>query len=689
MSWIDIVGVAGLLATLIGIYLGWGPWREHRKKSKRDDLALLTEFARTILKDCKEGSAARFPYAEVKGAIRLTCLLNNETRPRDLVRELAKQPPSGEPPKPTLVVGEYGQGKTIACGALAQELASSFLRAPRDGSLPVLIPLREYPDLSSLDKVALTSIRRLHNFDVDPDAYKRARAAGRLVFILDGLDELLSKDHSAAVRDHLDTLLNDAAFRKNPLIVTTRPNVFSQLDVSYFKSGFNWITIQLPTLNQVYGYLSSKGLLAFLAMIQHADAELLQGLIRRPLFLDMITASAASLQKIHTAQDITESKIYDQYFNAWYLRELPKMGPTLKTLTLEQVDRILSLAANEMTTQNRTYITESEFVGIVQKEAQADPRHDLDTLERQATNRLLLVPEFSAGGRRFTFRHDSLRSYFCARYFYRQFIDNPEVFLLSAKFDTISLLFFLALARTEQAAHTVLSKINDTEVGNRTYRKDILGLLALHWAIDNKKLDSEYFRHFCANAEPSIRSLLLLNLSNRDLSNLDLSGAKLGSAMLRNSRLLGTSLANTDLRDASLDGAKLSKAILDGTVITGASFKFTDFANAHLKNIVGSEADFERAIMKAASLTDCKFDKSSFTQVDLTEATVESCTFRTSPFVSALFDNSMLSACVWHACDVNGTSFRGAKLKSCEFRDTNIGDAVGLPTDGWTDGRLQ
>src|SRR5437870_4029664 len=112
MSWFDIVGMAGLVATLVGVFLGWGPWREHRRKRKRDDVAVLREFARRVVKDYKDGSAARFPYAEVKGAIQLSCLLNNDTRPRELVRELAKPRPQGEQPKPALVIGEYGQGKT-------------------------------------------------------------------------------------------------------------------------------------------------------------------------------------------------------------------------------------------------------------------------------------------------------------------------------------------------------------------------------------------------------------------------------------------------------------------------------------------------------------------------------------------------------------------------------------------------
>src|SRR5262249_3614688 len=154
------------------------------------------------------------------------------------------------------------------------------------------------------------------------------------------------------------------------------------------------------------------------------------------------------------------------------------------------------------------------------KEAKKDPGHDLVTLEKQATNRLLLVPEFAPSERRFTFRHDSLRSYFCARYLHQQFISDPNLFVATATFDSGSLLFFLAIVKNEQAAHSILSNISHSEVHNQTYRKDILGVLTLYWAIDNKKLNSDYFRDFCANAPPPMRALLVSNLSNRDFSSL-------------------------------------------------------------------------------------------------------------------------------------------------------------------------
>jgi uncharacterized protein YjbI with pentapeptide repeats len=688
MIWVELgLAIGGIVITVL---LGWGPFMHYLRTPKPvDDTTVLTQLAKTIVKNYKDLPVLLYAYAEVKGAIRLNCVANNEARERDLVTELGRAPGPGEQPKPSIVIGEYGQGKTIACGALAYELASSFLKSPDSGRLPILVSLREHPDLNSVDQVALASVRHLHNFDLNQEVYNRARSSGRLVFVFDGLDELVSRTNTGTARDHLEHLRHDAAFRDNRLIVTSRPNVLDKVDVATLKESFDWITIQLPTLTQVYRYLKQRGLLALGAMINSTDAELLRDLIRRPLFLDMITASATSLSDIKSAKDITESRIYDRYFDEWYRRELPKMGPAIKGLTKEQVDRILSSAAYKMTLKNSHAIDEDEFVAVVKEEAQSDPRHDLDTLEKQATNRLLLVPEFSKGCRRFTFRHDSLCSYFSARHLTREFVSDPGRFAEAAKFDSVSLLFFFAGLKENQAAHTILSGLYKTDRQNRSYRRDLIGVLILYSAIDSKDVEMGYLRDFCASAQSEVRALLLANLSNKDFSGLDISNLNLSNAVLRNSNFSGTVLKNVDLRNGVLDGAKFPASTIECSSLAGASFKLADFAEASLRNVVESSgADFERASFKKSKIDHSNFVRSRFLQADMSEARILSSVFDHSQLVSATLDNSTLDMCRWRTCDVNGASFRGATLSSCEFSDTNTGDAVGLPIAGWTDGRL-
>src|SRR6266850_2649283 len=105
MNWIEILGLVGVAATLVGVYLAIGPWRDYRRNRKLDDFTIWKEFARRVVKNYKEFSVLRYPYAKVDGAIPLSCVINNESRSRDLVVELGGIARSDKR-KPLLVIGE-------------------------------------------------------------------------------------------------------------------------------------------------------------------------------------------------------------------------------------------------------------------------------------------------------------------------------------------------------------------------------------------------------------------------------------------------------------------------------------------------------------------------------------------------------------------------------------------------------
>jgi uncharacterized protein YjbI with pentapeptide repeats len=308
----------------------------------------------------------------------------------------------------------------------------------------------------------------------------------------------------------------------------------------------------------------------------------------------MIAASAVSLQNVRSLQDITESQVYYQYFQAWYEREVPKLGPSIQALTFEQVDRIMSVVAHEMTMRASSSVDEDQFVNIVKDEAKADPRNDLHTLEKQATNRLLLVPEFTAGGRRFTFRHDSLRAYFSARHLSRMFREAPDRLLTFKNFDSVSLLFFIAILKRDDATRSLLVSLYESDVKSGNYRRDVLGVVLLMWALDTGKIDLPYLRDFCANAPVGVRTLLLSNLNSKNLSGLDLSDFDFRNASLRSSKLVSTVLSRTNLQGCVLDGAKMIRAVLDATNLTDVSLRLVDLTECVLSDVNASAIALER-----------------------------------------------------------------------------------------------
>ncbi|NUT91592.1 MAG: NACHT domain-containing protein, partial [Saccharothrix sp.] len=125
----------------------------------------------------------------------------------------------------TLVRGEAGSGKTTLLQWLAVNAARGSFVGPLhkwNNHVPVLIRLRSYAerDLPMGNRLILDEAAVLE--DIVPDAWvRRQLASGRALLLVDGVDELPSKE-----RSRVHAWLRDltAEFREVPVVVTSRPN---------------------------------------------------------------------------------------------------------------------------------------------------------------------------------------------------------------------------------------------------------------------------------------------------------------------------------------------------------------------------------------------------------------------------------------------------------------------------------
>src|SRR5437867_534825 len=81
----------------------------------------LSDYARA-LRDAYHGGPKKFRYGQFRNAIQLRFRLNDEAQDNRNLDSFLETPIR----RPLLVVGEYGQGKTIACGRLAFCLTEEF-----------------------------------------------------------------------------------------------------------------------------------------------------------------------------------------------------------------------------------------------------------------------------------------------------------------------------------------------------------------------------------------------------------------------------------------------------------------------------------------------------------------------------------------------------------------------------------
>ncbi|MEU0650277.1 NACHT domain-containing protein [Streptomyces umbrinus] len=125
------------------------------------------------------------------------------------------------PHRQLVVIGEPGSGKSV----LAMLLVLDLLESPEDGDpVPVLIPAASWgPEAESVTAFLARRLAEEYSKVLDPSVALGLVERGRVLPILDGLDELPPAQHVRAVR-----ALEEFTAAGAPLVVTCRTREFSQ-----------------------------------------------------------------------------------------------------------------------------------------------------------------------------------------------------------------------------------------------------------------------------------------------------------------------------------------------------------------------------------------------------------------------------------------------------------------------------
>ncbi|MGA1840694.1 MAG: SUMF1/EgtB/PvdO family nonheme iron enzyme [bacterium] len=144
---------------------------------------------------------------------------------------------TSEAPHHISILGDFGAGKTSFCKHFTYRLLERYQQQKALAStgemvrLPVYIPLKEYAELGADggDKALLTHYL-VNKMDVKTDfkALEKWAQAGKLLFILDGFDEMVQKI-DPQTRDENFSVLARLAQPPNKIILTGRPGYFPSL----------------------------------------------------------------------------------------------------------------------------------------------------------------------------------------------------------------------------------------------------------------------------------------------------------------------------------------------------------------------------------------------------------------------------------------------------------------------------
>jgi WD40 repeat protein len=599
------------------VYEGPRPAQLLREEALRRGVRLrsFTEFQGLLdLDDYLAGQAARlrsdrlYP-SELYVPQRFTELDRPEQPTReDLVEELLRLLASDHG-RFTLVLGDFGRGKTFALHELARRIPAQLPHL-----IPILIDLRALDKAHSVDGLVAAHLANHGEELIDLKAFHYMLRQGRIVLLFDGFDELVTRVTYDRAADHLETLLQ-AVEDKTKIVVASRTQHF-QSDAQVLTAlgervGLvphrRVLCIEDFTPAQVRTYLVNR----YDGDEEAADARLelisgiedLLGLSENPRMLSFIADLDA--ERLHAAasaaRTISAAGLYAEILGSWLGYEEQRSQGVRGTsvgLRLDDLWRAVSTLALRLWECGEPFLRLGELTDEAAGSLAglADGRLSLDQTAHAVGAGSLLV---RTGTGLFGFIHSSVAEWLVASEIARQLnagtIDPAP--LKRRPLSQLTVDFLCDLAEP-QACHAWAAGVLATTSADDVTRANAIRITT----------------RLRTPARTDLRGAVLQgeDLSYRDLQKVDFTGADLTDA-----RLVGANLTGAVLRDTRLTGARLDEARL-----TGADLRGADLARARLVRADLRGARFAGSRWTRAALIDVTADAGLRGTAELRDAAI-------------------------------------------------------------------
>jgi Leucine-rich repeat (LRR) protein/Flp pilus assembly protein TadD len=476
-----------------------------------------------------------------------------------------------------ILLGEFGDGKTVFTYLLSRKLAEDFLSSPSTGWIPIRFSLKDFGLETVRDSRDFVR-RRLEEFGADIDGWNTLKLSQfKMLAILDGFDEISKKlDHKTVLKninDLIECYTNE--FYKVKLLITSRKHFFeNQQDKErlIMRIGNPQLLHLAPIdrrttedyLNQYAKEINSEE--KFKQLKNYHDPI---GLASKPLYLEMVKFSLKDLPE----EDLNELALYETYTRQSLERKEDYLEDekleTPPEMVVKNMLAILEEIAIKLHQSNEEFVYLSEFKGanelkkrlwkmIVYDEAIMEEVTRDDEKTRIAVRSLLrrIDPHEKSRSKKWPvdFCHRSMREYFVARGVCKMLKNNLKEAKQFLKNHSLNheIVFF---------ASEIMKK-DDFE-----YEENLLNLIRTTKNLNNmEKLNIGYLGCNAVNLLYRYKG----SLPGTDWSNLILDGANLSEADLS-----GKDFFNSSLQYANLDNVNFKNANFSNCNLTGVRLEET------------------------------------------------------------------------------------------------------------------
>ena len=498
------------------------------------------------------------------------------------------------------LLGDVGTGKTFLSRMLTLRLAKEYLADPVDNPLPILVDLRYADRQLSLEGLILTHLSNHGLPKATFELFQHALAAGQVVVIFDGFDEMAAR---------VTPQITARNFQELARCVRGRAKVLLTCRTHYFKSRSDEETVILDapdedicdTARDLYWDLVvRKGFqIAYLKSFETSQIDEyvmkvkgdggkealkrirsiynLMELSRRPMLLDMIVKSIHRL-----SEDTNAAELYQVFTATWTHRDRWR-----DLLTVQQKLTILfRLAWHLWSTKKASIHYKDLFQHIAQvQNGPSDPQELVD-IDHEVRTASFLVRD-DAGN--YSFAHKSYAEFYLARYLLDNLRANSVECLDQGRVTPEIVSFLAELSRGEIRKSIVECLL--VIVGG-PYQPHISenALLCLHGLTSKRGLDKEESTQRRPALQLRMEGAQLegarldgLNAPGAIFKGANLAGALLAGAKLSGADFSGASLQGADLKTADLFMAKLIDGSLQGANLEGCRLEQANLCNANLE----------------------------------------------------------------------------------------------------------
>jgi predicted NACHT family NTPase len=331
----------------------------------------------------------------------------------------------------SVVLGDPGSGKTTACHFLMWKCATE-----PEGVVPFYVRLAEYASVEGADLSLIAFVERQlrHFFQIDaPEGYvEESIKAGKALFILDALDELIDDQARVKMADVVELFC--AKFPLARVIVTSRVVGYrhAYLDSSLFRSFVILNLSDVQVKNYIQSYFSlypnispSRAAATVDLLLTNSNAGL-TSLLRNPLTLTISCAAFVNQGALATSRVDLYRQISDLWLARWDMSKGIAEAPVstyvvesiLQSLAFESLIGRQSHLIGERELQEAFARSLSERIDYSPQEASTTAQRLTDYLRGRA-GLFTDVGTRSNGEPLYAFTHRPLMEYYAGLYLVR------------------------------------------------------------------------------------------------------------------------------------------------------------------------------------------------------------------------------------------------------------------------------